>query len=275
MTQVFPISSVETLNTKPEPKSPDDQFGKDTFLKLLVAQMKYQNPLAPKDGSEFLTQTAQFTQLETLQNIEKAQSALAQSTQMLAAASMVGRSVTYSLTAANLPGAPTATGVVSLRGTLPKDTNSSGSASVTTDVYTKTGQKLGLTLKFTKTVDGWSVQASANGQNIGGAQLVKFDASGDRTINNLTLQATDLDKVAGTSGTWPATGIKLDFGDSDDPTRLQLASGPATVAVAEQNGNDGNTASGVVTGIHMTTNGPVLLVGGREIPISAISDVTS
>jgi hypothetical protein len=62
---------------------------------------------------------------------------------------------------------------------------------------------------------------------------VKFDASGDRTINNLTLQATDLDKVAGTSGTWPATGIKLDFGDSDDPTRLQLASGPATVAPPE------------------------------------------
>jgi Flagellar hook capping protein - N-terminal region len=275
MTQVFPISSAEQLKTTPEPKAPDDQFGKDTFLKLLVAQMKYQNPLAPKDGSEFLTQTAQFTQLETLQRIEKSQEALAQSTQMLAAASMVGRPVTYSLAAAGQPGAPIGTTIVSLRGTLPKDAASSGNTTATTDVFTRDGQKVALTLKFTKTIDGWSVQAAANGQTIGNGQLIKFDASGDRAITDVTLSAADLNKVSGTANMWPPNGLKLELGDADDPTRLHLASGPATVAIAEQNGNDGNTANGVVTGIHLTAQGPSLVIGGREVPFSAITDVKS
>jgi flagellar basal-body rod modification protein FlgD len=34
------------------------------FLRLLVAQLKYQNPLQPADGLQFVTQLAQFTQLE-------------------------------------------------------------------------------------------------------------------------------------------------------------------------------------------------------------------
>lgn len=42
---------------------------KDDFLKLLVAQIKNQNPLNPADGVEFLTQLAQFSQLEQLINI--------------------------------------------------------------------------------------------------------------------------------------------------------------------------------------------------------------
>jgi flagellar basal-body rod modification protein FlgD len=42
---------------------------KETFLKLLVAQIKNQDPLNPADGTEFLTQLAQFSQLEQLINI--------------------------------------------------------------------------------------------------------------------------------------------------------------------------------------------------------------
>jgi flagellar basal-body rod modification protein FlgD len=37
---------------------------KETFLQLLVAQIKNQDPLNPSDGVQFLTQLAQFTQLE-------------------------------------------------------------------------------------------------------------------------------------------------------------------------------------------------------------------
>jgi flagellar basal-body rod modification protein FlgD len=39
---------------------------KETFLKLLVAQIKNQNPLNPADGIEFLSQLAQFSQLEQM-----------------------------------------------------------------------------------------------------------------------------------------------------------------------------------------------------------------
>ena len=35
-----------------------------SFLQLLVAQLKNQNPLSPADGIQFVTQLAQFTSLE-------------------------------------------------------------------------------------------------------------------------------------------------------------------------------------------------------------------
>src|SRR5256886_3522700 len=42
---------------------------KSQFLQLLVAQLKEQNPLDPKDGTEFISQLAQFSSLEELINI--------------------------------------------------------------------------------------------------------------------------------------------------------------------------------------------------------------
>jgi len=38
----------------------------DTFLQLLVAQLKNQDPSSPADGTQFVTQLAQFSQLEQL-----------------------------------------------------------------------------------------------------------------------------------------------------------------------------------------------------------------
>jgi flagellar basal-body rod modification protein FlgD len=39
---------------------------KDAFLQLLVAQIKHQNPLSPADGVQFLSQLAQFTEMEQM-----------------------------------------------------------------------------------------------------------------------------------------------------------------------------------------------------------------
>ena len=58
-------TSMYTNKTKVDAgsKSVGDQ---DTFLKLLVAQLKYQDPSNPADSTQFLAQTAQFTQVEKL-----------------------------------------------------------------------------------------------------------------------------------------------------------------------------------------------------------------
>ena len=44
-------------------------LGKDAFLQLLVAQMKYQDPLEPSSDTEWIAQLAQFSSLEEMQNM--------------------------------------------------------------------------------------------------------------------------------------------------------------------------------------------------------------
>lgn len=44
-------------------------LGKEEFLKLLVAQMQYQDPLEPNKDSDYIAQLAQFSSLEQMQNL--------------------------------------------------------------------------------------------------------------------------------------------------------------------------------------------------------------
>jgi flagellar basal-body rod modification protein FlgD len=69
----------------------DDLGNKDTFLKLLVAQLKYQDPSKPADSTQFLAQTAQFTQVEKLGDIAD----MLKSQRLIGASSLVGHNVTY------------------------------------------------------------------------------------------------------------------------------------------------------------------------------------
>lgn len=89
-----PISSLFEPKT-PTTGSPTNTLGKDAFLKLLVAQLKYQDPTSPTDSSQFMAQTAQFTQVEKLEEIAAAvtQSLTAQT--VFGANALVGRTVTW------------------------------------------------------------------------------------------------------------------------------------------------------------------------------------
>lgn len=72
-----------------------DQMGKDVFLKLLVAQLKYQDPTNPADSSQMMSQTATFTQVEKLDQLAKQNADLLALQRSTSAAALVGRDVTY------------------------------------------------------------------------------------------------------------------------------------------------------------------------------------
>jgi flagellar basal-body rod modification protein FlgD len=91
-------STTRAGSTGPDSTSPDamsSQMDKDLFLKLMVAQLRNQDPMNPQDSAEFLAQTAQFTSLEKLEAVAS-QSSQALAAQMaFGASSLAGRSVTY------------------------------------------------------------------------------------------------------------------------------------------------------------------------------------
>lgn len=69
---------------------------KNTFLKLLVAQLTHQDPLNPTEDKEFIAQLAQFTSLEQLQGINEGVGTLnstMQQSQLVSATSFIGKEV--------------------------------------------------------------------------------------------------------------------------------------------------------------------------------------
>lgn len=90
------INSTEKTNSS---------LGKDEFLKILVTQLQYQDPMNPVEDTEFIAQMAQFSSLEQMQNLNTSFS-------MSQAVSLIGKDIITSFSDADTGVIRHTTGVV-------------------------------------------------------------------------------------------------------------------------------------------------------------------
>jgi flagellar basal-body rod modification protein FlgD len=81
----------ETATTATKSRS---ELDKDTFLKLLVAQLRYQDPTKPMDGAQFVAESAQFTTVEVLQKLQASHAELLSFQSTLVSSGLIGKEVT-------------------------------------------------------------------------------------------------------------------------------------------------------------------------------------
>ncbi|MBQ7679224.1 MAG: hypothetical protein IJT34_05170 [Butyrivibrio sp.] len=79
-------SSATVTGTKSREVEKSSGYDQDAFMNILCAQMKYQDPLEPTSNTEYISQYAQFTQVEQMQNMAKAMT-------MSRASELVGKTV--------------------------------------------------------------------------------------------------------------------------------------------------------------------------------------
>ena len=84
-------NSAASLANSKKKATGSDSLDKDAFLQLLVAQMKYQDPLEPTSNTEYISQYATFSELEQMQNMSA-------SMDLFRASSLVGQTVLLKVT---------------------------------------------------------------------------------------------------------------------------------------------------------------------------------
>jgi flagellar basal-body rod modification protein FlgD len=88
--------------------NPSTNLNDQDFLQLLVAQLKYQDPMSPTDDQSFIQEQAQFSTVEGITSLESTMTSMASAQQLSSAVNLIGTQVDYTASDGS-----TATGVVS------------------------------------------------------------------------------------------------------------------------------------------------------------------
>jgi flagellar basal-body rod modification protein FlgD len=118
------IGAITTTATSAAPAS---NLGLQDFMKILLTQLTYQDPLKPMDNQEFIAQVAQFTSLEQMQQVNSKVEQLVANQAALQSIGLVGRTVDVTINGAVTTGTVSA---LSLTGDSPTLTITSGGATL-------------------------------------------------------------------------------------------------------------------------------------------------
>jgi len=174
-------------------------LGKQAFLNLLVAQLKYQDPLNPMENTEFVAQLAQFSSLEQLWNVNSNLESNALLTQSMSNAMMptlLGKEVTGLSNTLNLDASTNASFGYQIE----------GEAKVTVAVYTMDGQLI-------KTMDLGQITAGEHwaqwdGTNSSGTRVSAGQYAFEITAKDADGETIDVQKMIKGA----VTGVRFEKG---------------------------------------------------------------
>jgi flagellar basal-body rod modification protein FlgD len=99
-----------TGNTSTAKENGTGTLGKDDFMKILVAQLKHQDPMQPLQDREFIAQMAQFSSVEQIMNMGNEMKLLRQS--MGISSDLIGKNISWNMSNSSGTGLETKSGIV-------------------------------------------------------------------------------------------------------------------------------------------------------------------
>ncbi len=90
------VQSPSPISAQAATPGGNSELGKNSFLKLLVAQMQNQDPLNPQSNAEFVAQLAQFSSLEQMQDVNKNLGTMLTGSQLGGAGNLIGKKASWS-----------------------------------------------------------------------------------------------------------------------------------------------------------------------------------
>ena len=253
-----------------------NQLNQDTFLKLLVAQMKYQNPLAPTDSTAVPHPDRAVHDGEHAA-ADREGPAGDPAHQPAARGERHGRARRHLLDRRHRADDRDRHDARSRSAaTWPQDAPVGAHVTVNTAVFNNVGSEDPARSSSSRAPPtAGRCRRRATAQQIGppSNDHVRRDAANARAPTSRSPRPTSTASPA-RAAPGRATGITIEMGSADrSRTGSRWARAPRSVAVLEQNGGDGQSLTGVVTGIRITADGPLLQVDGRDVPLASVMEV--